>query len=105
MISKHSVIHKKLFRQHSVLWLQPPEISYTGKKASALVRLYWRMLPNSRITAHDCILIGEIRLQNGGSAVTREKGSCSAFPWPWADLQVVPVPRLEQYVALIARQL
>ena len=23
---------------------------------------YWRMLPNSRITAHDWILIGEIRL-------------------------------------------
>lgn len=28
-------------------------------------------MPNSRITAPDCILIGEIRLQNGGSAVTR----------------------------------
>jgi hypothetical protein len=51
MISRRPVMHK----------------SSSGRKASTLVRLYWRMLPNSRITAHDCILIGEIRLQNGGS--------------------------------------
>ena len=49
-----------------------------GAKASTLICLYWRMLPNSRITAPDCTLIGEIRLQNGDSAMTGG-GSCSAF--------------------------
>ena len=67
MTSRHSVTHK---RSSGSTALQP-RTPYTGKKASTLVRLYWRMLPNSRITAHDCILIGEIRLQNGGSAVTK----------------------------------
>jgi hypothetical protein len=80
---------KALFRQHSVYGCShecPPRAG----KMLVLACPYWRMLPNSRITAHICILIGQIMLQNGGPAMTR-KGSCSCFTWPWADLQIVTV--------------